>query len=724
MEKTFRAIALTAVFALPFLALYVANSMFFPFISGKNFAFRILVEIATGAWLFLALLNPLYRPKKSWLLWAFGAFVVVMAVADAFGVYPFKSFWSNYERMEGWVTLAHLFAYFVVAVSVLNTDKLWRAWWHTSLGVSVIVAIIGLFQLAGQININQSSLRLDARLGNATYAGIYMFFHIFMAGLFLARAWVEKGKGKRLGITLLYGSIMALDAFILFFTATRGAILGLVGGIALAGLILIFLAPRSRVAWRAGTLIAVVILLVGSFWMVRDAAWVQRIEPLYRLSTIVEEGYPVARLMNIQMAFQGFKERPLLGWGQENYAAVFDKYYDPNMYAQEQWFDRTHNIIFDWLIAGGILGLIGYLSLHVFALLMIWRSSGFAPYERAILTGLWAGYFFYLIFTFDNITSYILFVGLLAYLTVRAHAGEPPIAPEAKIQKSYAPVVAAVAIILTWGTAWVVNAQMMTANRTLIRALSPQSGGPAKNLEYFTEALSYSRAGTQEIREQFAQAAMSSLAMEGIPADLKQRFLQAAVTALTAQIEESPLNARGPYFLGVLFNRSGALEQGKQALEKAHSLSPQKQGILFELGMNAQARGATEEAIAYFKQAYELAPAYNEARFLYAAALIRAKKDVEADALLKPLIESNAMANERVAAAYVERGHYPKIIDIWSRYVAAHPNEAQPQFLLAAAYFESGNIPAARRTLEALKINVPSSAAQVDAFLKQLQTAN
>jgi len=43
------------------------------------------------------------------------------------------------------------------------------------------------------------------------------------------------------------------------------------------------------------------------------------------------------------MAWEGVKEKPLLGWGQENFNLVFNKYYEPSLYGQEVWFDRVHN---------------------------------------------------------------------------------------------------------------------------------------------------------------------------------------------------------------------------------------------------------------------------------------------------------------------------------------------------------------------------------------------
>src|SRR3990167_4086521 len=191
IEKTLRFIVLGGIFALPFIVFLVAQSLFFPFITGKNFTFRIVVEIITGAYLALALVNPSFRPKRSWLLGLFALFVLVVAMADALGVAPFKSFWSNYERMDGWVTLVHLFFYFVVASSVLNTEKLWRAFWHVSLSVSAIVGVYGFLQLAGVASLNPgfSSLsRIDATFGNPIYLAAYMLFNIGIAGDHSGRA--------------------------------------------------------------------------------------------------------------------------------------------------------------------------------------------------------------------------------------------------------------------------------------------------------------------------------------------------------------------------------------------------------------------------------------------------------------------------------------------------------------------------------------------------------
>lgn len=719
LEKALRWVVLAGIFLIPFLVLYVSKSLFFPFITGKNFAFRLIVEIMAGGWLALALTNPAYRPKRTWILWAFAAFVVVIGIADMAGVYPHKSFWSNYERMEGWVTLAHLFVYFVIMQAMLNTEKLWRQWWHTSLAISVLVGLYGLFQLAGFITINQGGVRLDATFGNATYLGVYMMFHIFIAALYLARSWVEEPK-RRAVLASAYGGVIALNSFVLFFTATRGAMLGLMGGAMLAAIVLILLAPRSRVAWRAGAVIGGVLVLAGAFWLVRDQAWVQRIEPLHRLASISDEGLPDARQMNWGMAWQGLKERPILGWGQENYAAVFDKYYNPGMYAQEPWFDRVHNIIFDWLVAGGVLGLLAYLSLHVLALLMVWRRGAFEPYEKAILTGLLAGYFFYLLFTFDNITSYIFFTALLAFLAVRSHEEMPQPSKE-WLPRRMLPYTAIAGVALSWIGAWYVNADGIAQNRAIINGLSAQESAE-KNLDYFRKAVSYNSIGNQEAREQFIQAAISVVRAPAAPDNLKLAFITESSDAMRTLTEDATYNARFPLFLGVVLDQAGAYDDAKRYLDEAHARSPKKQTIFFELGLNAFARGAHEEAVGYFKEAYDEAPAYQDAQVFYTAALVRAGKDSEADAMIADLMDEGVADDARIASAYATRNRYDKIVAIWSEHIQRHPDDLEARFVLASAYYAAQNPAKAIAELEAIKRDVPSAAAQADQLITQIRS--
>ena len=730
LEKSLRAVALTGIFALPLVAFLVTQSLFFPYITGKNFAFRIIVEIATAAWLALALVNPAYRPKRSWLLAAFTVFVVVIAIADAQGAYPFKSFWSNYERMDGWVTLAHLFLYFVVAAAMLNTEKLWKSLLQTMLIASLLISLYGYLQFFGVLTLTagfESVQRIAATFGNPIYLGVYMLFHVFIAGMLLSQNYAD-GKRSSSPSSILYIAIIVLDTIMLFFTGTRGAILGLIGG-ALMALFLFALSSGSKAAWRVviATLVGVIIL-GGGLWLGKDQTFVQRVGFLQRLSTIsLNDSTTQARFLNWGMAWQGVKERPILGWGQENYAIVFDKYYDPRMYGQEPWFDRVHNIVMDWLVAGGFLGLLSYLALYVAALFALWRRykgrEAFTWAERSILTGLLAGYFFHDLFVFDNITSYILFATVLAFIAWRAaEASGARVTVEGKFfPQGSLPFVAVGAALLLWGAAWFANASALAENRALLFAISPHQEGIEKNLDFFKEAISYGAFGTQEVREQLAQGAANLAGAQAVPADMKQKFFDLATTEMALQAQESPLDARFPLFLGIVYNAFGDYADGGKALQKAHELSPKKQSILFELAQNQAIRGDNAGALKSLETAYNAAPEYVQARIVYAAALIRAGNDALADELLAPVIASGNAADVRIAAAYVTRKRYDKIATIWEARVLAQPQDSQGYFTLAAAYYAGGNSAKAIDALQRAVAATPSVKAEVDALIEQIR---
>src|SRR3989338_2306319 len=176
-----RWVALGALFLVPLAPLVVANTFFFPFITGKAFYLRVVIEIASVAWLALALLDREYRPRFSWIGAAVVGFVVWMFIADAFAPNAAKAFWSNFERMEGWVLLVHLLGFFFAASAVLRVEKKWRAWFLWSLIVAVIISGHALFQLAGSTAIHQGSTRIDASFGNSAYLAIYLLFSTFVA---------------------------------------------------------------------------------------------------------------------------------------------------------------------------------------------------------------------------------------------------------------------------------------------------------------------------------------------------------------------------------------------------------------------------------------------------------------------------------------------------------------------------------------------------------------
>ena len=737
LEHTLRWTVLASIFLLTLIPFFIAQSLFFPFITGKNFAFRILIEVATAGWLALALLYPSYRPRRSWILAAFALFVVIVALADALGAYPFKSFWSNYERMDGWVTLAHLFMLVVAASSMLNTEKLWKTFWQTELVMSLLIAAYSFLQLFGVASLTagfSSVERLDATFGNPIYLAVYMLFNAFVAALLWVQTWNASTRGSRFGFSFAYGTVIAVDSIVLLLTGTRGTIIGFIGGVFISAVLTALFARDSspRLARTALGAVVGIIVLSGGFFLVRDAAWVQRVGFLQRLATIsATDSTTKARFYNWGMAWEGVKERPLLGWGQENYALVFDKYYDPRMYLAEPWFDRVHNVVFDWLVAAGIIGLLSYLSIFAAALLALWHPGrsrdskappAFSVVESSILTGVLAGYFFHNLFVFDNITSYMLFGLVIAYIIWRR--SESTASPRLwgfSLPKQSLPVVAVVAALMLWGASAWINGAALAQNRLLIQAISPYPGGVAKNLDYIKQTVAKGSLGTQEAREQLVQMASKVASAPGVDVKLKQEYYDFSVAQMELQQKASPLDARPALFLGLLHDSFGNYAAGAKTLARAHELSPKKQSILYEMARNAQMRGDIAGMMLYFKTAYELYTPNVQARILYAAAAIATGNDALATELLAPVIATGEAADPRIAGAYLKLKRFDKIAAIWEVYVKVHPADPQGYFTLAAAYYSMGERTKAIAALEAASKISPQVALQAATFIEQIR---
>jgi len=638
LQKTLADMVVIVAFVLvPFIPFIVlGQNTFFPFIVGKNFAFRIVVELMLSAWVVLAVIDPAYRPKRNYIFWSFVALIGVVILSAIFGENPTKSFWSNFERMEGVVTYVHLFAYFVVASTVLTVRGLWNKYFNLHLAAGAIMAIYGVLQWAGDLTIVQDGARVNGTLGNAAYLGTYAFINIFIAAWMASRESFTTTAARWRIAT--YGAIIMLQTFVLYHTATRGAMLGLIIGVGITTLFIAIFEREKKTLRKAaiGVLVATV-LFVGGFMAVRNMTFVQQSPVLSRFAAIsLTEKTTKSRFMIWGMAIQGFKERPVLGWGMEGFNYVFNKYYNPGMYDQEQWFDRAHNVFFDWLVSGGALGLLAYLSPFVSALWLIWRRGGDrSVLEKSVLTGLLGGYFFQNLFVFDNLTSLIYFGTILAYLEGTSAPKETAVNNKNPIKQSWvsdetAFMVSGAAFILAIVLVYSVNYKGYMQNTTLIRALSARSvEGPIHNLNLFKEAIAYDSFGTAEVREQLGQLAMNGFDRSKGISDAQKQFITLAASELEKQAAELPNDARYQVFAGSFLAQVGQLDQALPYLEKSAELSPRKQSILFQLGSVYYSMRNITKAEETFKRAYDLAPEYKDAEKYYIQVLMaEGKRDV------------------------------------------------------------------------------------------------
>lgn len=646
---------LAGIWLLLLIPFYVANSMFFPYISGKNLVFRIIVEIVFAIWVYLAFADKKYRPKFSWVAATVGIFALVMAIANIFAVEPAKAFWSNFERMDGWITLIHLVMLLLVAGSVMKTEKIWLWFFRSSLISSMPMMI-----LVSQDIIKNHTDRVSVTLGNPIYLAIYFLFNFFFALILLYKDVIIKTEGKKQmkeiftkPLTYMYLIVSILCVWGIWVTGTRGVILGLIGGLFVSSIIIAIFEKKNKLMRNVaiGGLISIIILIAG-FFAIRDTQFAKNNFMLSRFASISwsdVKGQGQARQYVWGMAIKGFKEKPILGWGQEGFSNVFNKYYDARMYDQEQWFDRAHNTPLDVLIAGGLFGLISYLGIFVAALWLIWkRRNKLGITDSALLVGVLAGYFFQNLFVFDNLTSYVLFFVVLAYL----HASDTEDIEkkdDGLLNTDLLNYVVLPILVVTLGfSLWYFNYKPIAANLNLIKAMNQQKEGINKNLEYFNKALSYNSLGNSEILEQLLSITPRILSLD-IDEKIKQDFVTLTITQSEKQLKETPNNARYHFFVGGFLDNIGQYSMALPYLEKAVELSPNKLTMLFELTSALSNVGEKARSLEISKRAYDLMPTYQDGKMNYAFALIRNGEEKKA----KELIGTPNTNSDKVVRAYL-----------------------------------------------------------------------
>jgi len=714
------------IFALPLVALVAPMDMFFPFITGKNFVFRIAVELAFALYLALALFDASYRPKWNLLTIAFTCFTSVMLVADIFAVSPSTAFWSNFERMEGFVTLAHLFAYFIVMSTILREKKDWTGWLYATSAVSVYMTAYSYLQLAGKIVINQGGVRVDGLLGNASYLAVYMLFHIFFLLYLLCQKEIRNVYARVAAVVLI-----ALELVILYNTATRGAILGLIGGVLISAVYIAWKERESALLRKSAfSLVGLVIIIVGGFYAARNTDFVRNSPVLSRFATISwhDSTATQAREYVWPMAINGFKENPILGWGQEGFMYVFQKYDVPEMYNQEAWFDRAHNAYLDWLVAGGALGLLSYLSLYILALYMIWKSNTFIPREKAILLGLLAAYAFQELFIFDNLVSYMLFASLLAL--VASQSNNDQFAQKIKnesIEEIGTPIMLSVVGLFILA-AFLINGNAYAQNIELIKALGGGNKGVGPLLVSFQKALDRQSFGTFEGRTQMSLVASQVVASSQVSDTDKAAFATATISEFEDQIKKTPYDARAYLQLGDFLSQIGSSDEAIELLSKAVALSPEKQQITLSLAQAYFRKALVSKdpadnvkGLQLVKDAHEKSPQFDNLRLTYVRALLINKKIDEAVSVMNGVKNPVFFVDTGLMTALIEQGRIKDAIASLRKAISYDKAHTEAYVLLADIYLYQKDKVSAIKVFRELEVAVPSQKDQVEKYLSQIE---
>lgn len=649
------------IWLLLFTPLVVAPSWFFPYITGKNFFFRIVTELTFGFWLALIVVSSQFRPRRGFIIAALTAFFGVLALATVFGEDPYNSFWSNYERMEGFVTYLHLAALFLMASTVFRNTDDWRLTFHVSVGISVLIAGYGLLELFGVVQIPgstaaQSGIGIFSRLGNQIYLAAYLLFHFFILGFLFFTT-------RNIWWRVMYTVLGLFEFYIFVHTGTRGAFLGLLAGLAafLFTLFVFSLYDRKKLALYVGGALFAAAVVIGGFFMLRDSAFVQRYLLLRRFADIsITSATASSRFMIWGIAWEAFKEHPVLGWGPGNFILPYAKYYNPDLFGNEPWFDRVHNMHFEWLIAGGMVGFLAYLSVIFSGIAVIgrlWRRRMLNPWAAAVLMGFLVAYLGQNTFVFDTVITYFFVIVLLALLqSLDAPNTSEKTAKPFKFQ-NHALFLAPACVVLGIILAATVHAKQMQVAGGIITMLNSVSKG--KTVMDLTRQLddlvNRGTFGTSEARERFADFVFMAIRQQdAVPASDLQFLLTRGIDEMRKEWDEHPQNVKTGITLAKLLQ------------------------LRFAVSGSTDDR---DESIAVYQRMLELAPHYPSTSIGLAEVYLTAGDAKQAAITMDTIYQEITRPTPfvySVLSVSVLAGEYAKARDQAERYIALGNTPAYP----------------------------------------------
>lgn len=456
-----------AIFILPFV---VSNQLFSGSINAKYFYITLVFTLffLFVAYLFVSGKHTLSL-RGRWLLGALGLVLALHYVSTVVGVFPAGSFFSDILRSTGVLFLT----YIAVCAWLLSEVFGEQDWIFVRRALATSATLYGLLTFFSPqgLALTGRFLSIDfttnaLTIGNTTFGGAFLTLGLIVTLIEFVRAESKKTRIV-FGVCAL---VQLISPLLLSFGLWSGDVsltspLSLLGearaSSAAAWGLLVFLAglwairrylhlpqvPQKRVLTIYSVLWLIVILVT--------------IGLLFVPGSTVQEEYietaTAARILVWEDSFAAIVERPVFGWGSENFRLAHDGYIDTRLYLGENigetWFDRAHNIIIGTLISVGVFGAMALLLFGAYFLFVVrraYREELIGYGEASILAAFPVVHFLQLQTSFDTITTYLLLAVLVGYVLWL----ERRLAHKVALTPVFQRTIAGVLLVLTLAGAW------------------------------------------------------------------------------------------------------------------------------------------------------------------------------------------------------------------------------------------------------------------------------
>jgi O-antigen ligase len=650
-----------------------------PFGSAKLIGFLFFTQLALPFYLAIIaregnLFSRLHHPA----IIALGSLILIMIASSALGIDPINSFFGTLKRPISTIVFLHGFFFVLYLHELFTFNQKWKHNLTTLLiGITATTSAYAIIESWLPFSLISQENRTAGLSGNPIYLASFLILPLFFS---LSRA-IDTNQKHKTVYWLTSGIIIGA----ILLSGTRGATLGLIAGFAFFVCVQSYQRGKSHLSILAksgaGIFSIVLLIWLAGFVLPSDS-------PIQRLTAYTDNNVQT-RLTYWGMALRGSLENPILGSGPGNFYRVADKFFTPNIYSiTTVWPDKPHNTLLEWLESTGIVGLAAFVGILFFLFQEGWRKKR-SRADLILLAGLTA-YVVQSAFVFHTIGELIAFLFFLAWV-ISSKPETNIVSPPPRQRRT---VVAAVigALVLLIGVSTVT-----IPFHTL--ALNIGKGTAAVN-QNTNEALAYfEKATSQPIVWDDALVAEKyfDITNQAEQTTNSQATIQAAINVYERTVSRHPLRAKYWTDLARLYvlladTNDGTVDQaGITAAQRAIDLAPQRfegaQTMAFILAQNGDLFQAAE---------YSSQTVIKNARALTKEYLTWA-------------VDLSASRQE-----------FETVIEMYTAWRNAHPEDLSILANLAATYAQNGQIEKAIETANELKRLDPASVNAVDEFLLSL----
>lgn len=608
------------LWALAFVPLVVADSVFFPYISGKSLLIRLAITLVAVLFVIHFSFNKFFRNeissriqklKKNPLVVSLFVFMTLFVVSVIFAFDKYRAFYGDVERGEGLVGTLFFFGFFIFSL-LLFTKKDWLWFFKLNLFTGIILFIKQYSDFAG------GAQRPGAYTGNPTFLAGYMLFVIACGAIVYFNA---KNESSGLKIFWRIVSVLSILAAIagIFIAETRGTILGLVAGLVA---VIVYGGTRGhnvrvfKTNFRKISLVllALMIIVAGGFFITRSNSIWQKVPGLNRLAQIGSSDVTTdTRLIALGVSLKAINPQLngmgkfLLGWGWENYRIAYSTNYNPLHYKLEhEWFDRAHNKLMDVLVMNGALGLLSYLAVWISFLWLIFRRKEFS-YDKAAVLFFGVALFVHLLVVFDQISTYIPFFAALAFLVFSYSMGETDskaakqeIASTKNLTAYALFTIAALFALWSLIFATIVPYAQMSAYLGMMSTGDPNT--IAQNIDSVFSPYTYAQGN---IRTHFLSSMLSYYGKD----PTINKLMDKAISKMEELVQKEPNDPRQFILIGQAYEAKGKVDGNMDLFKKAegyyreaYTQAPMRPDMSYPLALNLFYQKRYDEAIALLRK--------------------------------------------------------------------------------------------------------------------------